>query len=265
MKKLLLFFALITLFCSAQEVPTWMCEQSQQRTYNNDTIVAAGVIRAYPIAVVGSKIEWRFIIDADHDKIFFDSVVAQPSGAIRVYYPTVSKIYSFIASGDEQLKYYQLGASVGMSYADVNMSQIVQNGGELRGNNTNDWSKSDGLKSWEIVRDSTTGLTKLNIKSPNGAAITANDYNRLQVTYTGNYSRLIKRVYSGLGIYTTGFYITDLQGNIITGKSDANDRVVMTANNTQQNFNCYSVQGDSSQLKVFNTTANIWLIGVFKK
>jgi hypothetical protein len=228
-------------------------------------VVAGGVIRAYPIPVVGSIIPWAFIVDAGHDKNFFDSVKAQPSGAIRVYYPKVKKTLSFIAVGDEQLKYYQMGASVDMAWADIFVSSLVTNGGELKGNNTKDWTRTGEITKWDVVRDSTSGLTKINITTPNGTVVTADDYAKLSITYTGTNQRLIKRQYSGMGIYNVGFYLTNLNGDIIKGKSDPNDRLVLNSNPTQKNLNCYSVQGDSSQLKIFNTTANIWLSAQFIK
>lgn len=236
------------------------------RTIPQDSLVnAAGVIRAYPTKIVGSVIQWKFIVDADHDKNFFDSVAAVPSGAIRVYYPTVKKINTFVAVGDEQLKYYQMGASVGMSYADIYLSYLVTNGGELKGNNGKDWTKTGNVTKWDIVRDSATGLTKLNITTPNGTVVTADDYAKLSIAYTGSNIRFIKRQYSGLGSYYCGFYLTDYAGNVIKGASDVNDRVVLTSNPTQQNLNCYYVQGDSSQIKIFNSTANIWLSAQFIK
>lgn len=245
------------------------CEKTDTakgRIIPQDSLVnAAGVIRAYPTTVIGSVIRWKFIVDADHDKNFFDSVAGVPSGAIRVYYPTVKKINTFIASGDEQLKYYQMGASVGMSYADIFLSYLVTNGGELKGNNGKDWTRTGNVSKWDIVRDSATGLTKLNITTPNNTVVTADDYAKLTITYTGANIRFVKRQYNGLGSYYAGFYLTDYLGNIIKGKSDPNDRVVLNSNPTQQNLNCYYVQGDSSQLKIFNTTANIWLSGQFIK
>jgi hypothetical protein len=236
------------------------------RTVPQDSLVnAAGVIRAYPTTVIGSKIQWKFIVDADHDKNFFDSVAAVPSGAIRVYFPLVKKINTFLATGDEQLKYYQMGASVNMTYADLFLSTYVTNGGSLVGNNGVGWNRIGMVSIWDINRDSTTGLTRVNIKNPTFVPVVADDYAKLTITYTGTNIRFVRRVYSGLGSYNTGFYLTDYLGNIIKGKSDPLDRVVMASNPTQQNVNCYSVSGDSLQIKIFNSTANIWVSGQFIK
>jgi hypothetical protein len=265
MKKIitisLLFIAIISF--SQYEYPTFVCEQNRAAT-SDSIIVAGGVIRAYPTNVVGSVINWKFIVDAGHDKIYFDSIVAQPSGALRVYYPTVSKIISFMIVGDEiTSKALTAGASVDMAHADIYVGQYVTNGGELKGTNTSSWNVT-GCSNWNIVRD-TTGLTKLNIGTPNSLAITANDYAKLQIVYTGQNVRFIKRVYSGLGNYYVGFYLTDYLGNIIKGNSSISDRVVVTSNPTIQNINCQKVSGDSSQLKLFTTTANFWIMAQFNK
>ena len=265
MKYILIILLAIATAAFSQEVPMWVCDAQRTATTNDTIVNAAGAIRAYPTNSVGSVIRWDFIVDTEHKKLFFDSVAAVPSGAIRVYYPTVKQILTFQPDGDEQTKMFDMGPTVGMSYADIFVSQKVINGGELRGNNTKDWSKSDGLKNWDIQYDTLTGLTKLNIGSPTSSVITSDDYSKLQISYTGTSLKFIKRVYSGLGIYTTGFYITDYLGVPYKGKQQSSDRVVMTTNPTIRNINCYTVSGDSSQIKFFNSTANFWLSAQFIK
>jgi hypothetical protein len=230
-----------------------------------ENIQAGGVVRAYPLNVVGSVIPWKFIVDAGHDKVYFDSVVAQPSGAVRIYYPEVDKIISFTVVGDEILsKSLTFGSSVDMKWADVFIGQYVTNGGELRGSNGNTWSIT-GCPNWLINYDTTTGLTRLNIGTPNNLVVTANDYARLQIVYKGSNIRFVKWQFSALGSYNAGFYLTDYLGNIIKGKMPTSERVVVTSNPTIQNVNCYKVSGDSSQLKLFTPTANFWVSAQFIK
>lgn len=236
------------------------------RTVPEDSVVNAyGVIRAYPSNKVGDTIRWAFIVDIDHDKSYFDSVSGAPSGAIRLYYKPVKKILYVGGQGDEQLNTFKVGPKVMMDHADLFLSREITNGGSLVGNNGVGWNRIGMVGIWDILRDSTTGLTRVNIKNPDFIPIVSDDYAKLAITYSGANIRFVRRVYSGLGLYNTGFYLTDFLGNIIKGKSDPLDRVVLTSNPVKQNLNCFTIQGDSLQIKIFNSTANVWVTGNFIK
>jgi hypothetical protein len=275
MKKVI---TLLSILCSSiiygQEFPIVPCdttvvtfEGSPTPTPMTDSIIiAGGVIRGTPKNVVGSLIDWKFIGAADaHDKVWFDSVKALPSGLIRIYYPKVSKVVSFIATGDEILsKYATFGSSVDVSYADIYVGTVVVNGGEIKGNNTSSCAKGSSLGSWDVVRDS-TGLFRLNIGVITGLTMTAFDYAKLTVTYTGSNIRFVKRVFNGLGSYNAGFYLTDANGTIIKGNSDVNDRVVVSSGMTTQNVNAYKVGGDLYEYNFWRPMSNIWIMAEFKK
>lgn len=274
MKKIITFLFIFNIAYSQAEFPSYYtdCQQTANvakivTPLTDSIIIAGGVIRGTFSNTVGTKGVWKFIGTQDgHDKVFFDSVNAQPSGVIRVYYPKVSKVVSFVVNGDEILsKYATFGSGVNDTYADIFVGQNVVNGGELKGNNTKDWVKSSGAFTlWDIVRDS-TGLTRLNINYAIGIKPTVFDYQKLAITYTGSNVRLIKRVYNFAGNYSAAFYLTDIYGNIIKGNSDVNDRVVLTSGLTTQNVNCYSTGGDLMQTYFFPAMSNIWILAEFKK
>jgi len=269
MKTLLLFFALITLFCSAQEVPTWLCEQPQQKTATDTVIYASGaIVPSFTTAPNGTTyIKWNFLTpSSSHKTIYFDSAIAQPNGNIRVYFPQVKEVSSFLATGDDILsKYATVGYSIATTYAELFVGTPAANAGELRGNNTALWTKSERISLWDVTRDTGTGLTRLNVITPQLLTTTTADYQSLTITYTGTNNRLIKRVYSGTGTYNVGFYLTDLQGNIIKGNSDPNDRVVVSCGMTNINVNCYRVGTNGYELNFFKPQSAIIMIGVFTK
>lgn len=265
MKNLLLVL-LTTLFftnCTKQDAVL-------SKTVNNpdSIIIAGGLIRGTFTNVVGAKAVWKFLTPSDnHDKIWFDSVNALPNGLIRVYYPNVSRVVSFLAQGDEILgKYAKFGYSIGTSYTDIHVSEDVVNGGELKGNNTSAWTKSAGVfQYWDVARD-TTGLTRVNIGYSIGKIPTVFDYQKLVISYSGSNIRFIKRIYNNIpGNYNAAFYLTDIMGNIVKGNSDPNDRVILTSGIAVQNVNCYQTGGDLMQLSFFPPSSNISLIAQFKK
>jgi hypothetical protein len=272
MKKLLSILLLFVFsFGYSQEYPPAICDSSQPQSdavvlASDTVIIAAGVIRGTPQNIIGSFIDWQFIGAADsHAKVYFDSVKALPNGLIRVYYPAVSKVVSFIATGDEILsKYATFGSAVDVAWADIYVGTIVANGGEIKGNNTSSFTKGSSLGSWDIIRD-TTGLFRLNIGVVTGLTMTAFDYAKLTITYTGSNIRFVKRVFNGLGNYNAGFYLTDVNGTIIKGNSDPNDRVVVSSGMTTQNVNAYRVGGDLYEYNFWRPMSNIWLSAIFIK
>lgn len=266
-KQLFLLFTLLTFVCSAQEVPTWLCDQPQQKASATDTLIkAGGAIRGTPINVIGSLIKWDFLTESDkHKKVYFDSVKAMPNGTIRVYYKPVKRVVTFLAGGDEILsKYATVGSAVDVAWADIYVGTTVVNGGEIKGNNTASFTKGSSLGAWDIVRD-TTGLFRLNIGVVTGLTMTAFDYAKLTITYTGSNIRFVKRVFNGLGSYNAGFYLTDANGTIIKGNSDPNDRVVLSSGMTTQNVNAYRVGGDLYEYNFWRPMSNIWLSAIFIK
>jgi len=259
--KYLSILTTIIIFCSCQKT-----DLSNARTTQQDTlVVAAGAIIPVVKNVANSLIEWKFTTQSSgHDRVNLDSVKALPNGNIRVYYPKVKRVVSWLATGDDILsKYATVGYTVGFDYCDMNIGTIVANAGEIKGNNTSNWTKSERLNNWDIVRDTTTGLTRLNVATSQGVLITTSDYNTFTASYTGSNIRFIKRVYSGTGNYNVGFYLTDFMGNIIKGKTDPNDRITLSCGVVNINVNAYRVGTNLYEYTFFKEQSAIIIQGYF--
>lgn len=235
---------------------------------SDSVVIAAGVIRGNASGGGGSFITWTFLDGAtSHDKLYFTSVAGVATGAIRITYPTVSKVISFVAVPDETLAGFSMtmGATVDVDHADIFCYIPSMNGGSLTGSGGASWTKSSIISGWDVDYNSSSGLTRFNATNSDGLPSTGSDYSACQITYSGSNPYLIKRAYSALGIYNIGFYLTDILGNPVTGSTNANDVITVTTRPTRVLANGYQVSGSLFESNIWNSSSNIWIIGVFKK
>lgn len=236
----------------------------QNRAATTDTLVpVAGAVIPYASPIANSLIEWKFTtLSTNHDRVNLDSVRALPNGLLRVYFPRMKRVVSWLATGDDILaKYATIGYTIDVDHADLYIGTIVSNAGEIKGNGTANWTKSERIAPWEIVRDTATGLTRLNVATSQNLFITTNDYQTFTASYTGSNLRFIKRQYSGTGAYNVGFYLTDYLGNIIKGNTDPNDRITLSCGVTNINVNCYRVGSNLYEYYFFKQQSAIIISG----
>lgn len=227
--------------------------------------LAAGVIR--PASGAPSQpIVWSFIDDAQHTKIFFESVSGSGS-TILVGYPPIKKVITFLAIPDETLtaSTVQIGASVGTTAAVLYAYRLTMNAGRLTGNGSTAWVNS-GLTLSVLNYNSTTGLTSFTPTISGGTVLGAsNEIEGAQISYVGTNNYRIRRQYSGLaGI--AGFYLVDIATNaIVTGNLSTTDYVsIMIARPTVTPIPAETVAGNGYPADIYNSNSNYWLLAAFE-
>lgn len=224
-------------------------------------VVAAGTIQS---TIVAGVVSWSFIELGGHAPVFFTAAIQSPAtpSRIRITYPTVSNVITFLAVCDETYAgFFQLsGATVDLSFADIQLAAPRNfNKNIFQGNGTTWVPLQPSITATNLPGYAVSGsrLSIISTLSP----VTGLDGNAFtwDARYMGSNGRFIKPTYSGLGSFNAAYDLVDASGTLQTPQST--DYMIFDAGLLLPNeINAYDPA--SPYNGVFGS--NIWIIGLFE-
>lgn len=243
---------------------------------NDLELGGAPIQPSFPSTTAGSTIAWAALNDPSHQKLQYAGVNGVTDGGYCEvnYDATKEKAVTFIAAPDEQCAKALLfmGASVGVTKANIYIYRPQVYGGELTGNGTTGWNKSSRIADLDL---SISGSV-IRFNLPDAVYPTPIDYEGVSVHFQSSdntrYGYSIVRKVSGLGAYFYGFEIYDRSGVALTTFPTTDKIIINTPclksiqvradvidSNGANNFN-YKVLSNNG-----GGGLNFWAISVMKK
>lgn len=210
----------------------------------------------------GSPITWSIISDSEHGPQFFTSVGLN-GPFIELFYPTVTKISTFIVGVDETFQKYGVvaGATIGMSSARIQMSALFARTYFITGNGTN-WTSAPLTNTWS------SGSTVLS-----GIPIMSNSYAYGTVgQYMGTNPYVVRPNLTSIGMGQWKFDLIDMTTGLkVTTPPTSDDRVLITPPMMPTGVPVGSFDGDGYAKKIYEansfpatSTGNLCIYALFE-